>query len=158
MNRFRFRLARLARVRQIEERLARERWIAQELASREADAHAERRRAEHGEALRELAELRARGRLDPAAVLGAEAWRERLLAARGAALERARAARQRADGLAGAWRAREREQEGLERLERRDRERHRRAADANETKALDEIALMPAARRARADGNRGSRG
>lgn len=151
MSRFRFRLARLLRVREIEERLARERWVAQELASREADALVERRRAEHDLALRELGELRAKPRLDPAAVLDAESWGERLLAARGAALERARTARFQADELAGAWRLREREKEGLERLSRRDREIHRRASDAVETKALDEIALMRAARRARAN-------
>lgn len=151
--RFAFALARLARVRELEEREARGRWAAAEREAAGAEAELGRRREALDRARGELGALRGAGRLEPARVLACERVLADHEARVRAALERARTLRLQADELRGAWRERERDRRALEELEARGRERHRVALRAAEAAELDEVAARRSRRReAPADG------
>lgn len=149
MSGFRFRLERLARVRAIEEQLARERWAQSERAAREREERAESARGELDLGYDSLRRELAAGRLAPAPLLGHLALLDGLVARRAAALDRSRAARAVAETERASWLVERRKREGLERLERRERETWRAAESAREAAVLDEVASMRAARKAR---------
>jgi len=149
VKRFAFRLQRLSRVRAIEEQIARETWALSERAARQSEERAEQALGDvHAarEALR--AELGA-GRLAPAGLLQRQAAGDALVARRGRALQRARAARAQAEVERALWLAQKRKLEGLARLEQRDLEAWRLAENAQAAAELDEVAAGRAARKAR---------
>ena len=148
--RFAFRLGRVRRVREIEERLARATWSQAEGEAAEAEMREADRRRERDRSRRELArELGPRGgeRLDPARVLISERALANETRALALARERALTLRAQAERLAADWRDRERDRRALVELEERARARHRRELERWEGAQLDEAAL---ARRIRA--------
>ncbi len=149
MSGFRFRLERLARVRAIEEQLARERWAGAERGAREREERAELARGEVEGAYELLRRDLGRGKLAPSELLGRQALLDGLVARRSGALDRARAARAVADTERAGWLAQRRRLEGLARLEERDRDAWRAAESARENAVLDEVASVRAARKAR---------
>ena len=151
MKRFAFRLQRLARVRAIEERSARESWALSERAARAAEERAEQALAEVQTARFALrAELES-GKLVPAEYLQRQALTDGLVARRAHALQRARAARAQAEVERALWLAQKRKLEGLARLEQRDLEAWRLDENAQAAAEIDEVAAVRSARKARAE-------
>ena len=158
MSAFRFRLARLLRVREVEEELARERWRTAERAARAAEGRADLRRGELARSLELLRAEQARERIDPARVLAADVAIEAQRAALQGALEHARAARLVSEQARAGWLACKRAHEGLTRLETRDRVLARQTAGQKEARELDEVASVRAERSAsRAPDHAGTR-
>ena len=136
--RFEFKLARLLRVRTIQEEVARAEWAAAEAEATRAESElealhsnlrAERRRLGH----------RLAGRLTGANVLSSHAALDAQLVALEQAAASARQARKRADVLVQAWRAREQERRALVELHERGRARHRRELERDEEETRDAI-------------------
>jgi flagellar biosynthesis chaperone FliJ len=145
---FRFRLARLLRVREVEEELARERWRTAERIARAAEGRVDLRRGELARSLELLRTEQARERIDPARVLAADLAIEGQRAALQTALEHARSARLASEQARAAWLSAKRAHEGLTRLEARDRELARQTAGQKEARELDEVASVRAERSA----------
>jgi len=141
--RFDFRLARLLRVRAIEERVARAEWSEYETA---AQAH-ERRRAERADQLE-----RSRAELAQRIAPGSTVRPEWMLVAESAldgqvrdllhAHEDTLTRRAQADAMGTVWRERERDRRVLAELEGRSRHRHREELERWENQQLDEQALL----------------
>jgi flagellar export protein FliJ len=160
VKRFAFRLERLARVRAIEEQIARESWALAERGARAAEERAERALADVRAARATLREQLGAGRLVPAELLQRQSLCDALAARRGLALQRAASARAAAESERGLWLAEKRKLEGLERLEQRDLEAWRLAENAHDAAELDEVAATRAARKVRMEAslnNAGSR-
>jgi flagellar export protein FliJ len=149
VKRFAFRLQRLARVRAIEEQLAREKWALTERGARQSEERAERALSDVHEARALLRATPAGGRLLPAELLQRQAACDGLVARRGLALQRARVARAQAEVERALWLAEKRKLEGLARLEQRDLEAWRLLENAHDAAELDEIAAVRAARKVR---------
>lgn len=149
MARFRFRLARVARVREIEEESARAQWAAAESLAARAEAALEAARESATAARLELAQLQSAPRLDPAAVMRAHGLVQRLLARVKLAKEAWRQARIRADQQMALWRERDRDRKALDKLEERAHERFLAEEQALESAKADEVALQRALRPAR---------
>ena len=137
---FRFRLARVLRVRRVTERTAKNEWAAAESDSKRAsDATDDARERVRG-AGRELAEIQAAGELLAGDVLAGDQALESL---RGAVVRRrAEALRlgEVAEELRGVWSERRRDTRALERLEERQLERHRIELRRAEDAEIDEWA------------------
>lgn len=142
MRRFRFRLERLARVRRIQEEQERERWLAAELARREADAAEAGAREQTAAVEAELRRRQADAALGVDAVLVAQAALERARGAEVRARERTRTATFQAERLRAPWDERRQEVRGLERLEQRARTAWRREELLREAAELDEVAAQ----------------
>ena len=131
----------MLRLRRIAERQARGAWGTAEGDARTA---AQGRDKAIGDVLAGLAESRdsrSRATLDPAEILAAENALDglrQLLAIRRA---RAVALQVEAENARETWRAANADVEGLERLEERDRERHRSELEREEQRELDERAI-----------------
>jgi len=140
--RFEFRLARVRRVRELEERVARGVWSVAERAARTAeDELEERRRAVQAAREELLASARDEGgALRPGAVVQGHRAIEVLLGGVHRHRELARTARDQAERLAEAWRRRRVDRRALEQLEERARARHRAEVERLENAALDERA------------------
>jgi len=151
MKRFAFRLARLTRVRAIEEQIARESWALAERSARNAEELAERTLADVHAARTTLREQLSSGHVVPAEMLQRQSLCDALAARRTLALQRARMARNAAEAERALWIAGKRKLEGLERLETRDLEAWRLAENAHDAAELDEVAAVRAARKARAE-------
>ncbi len=149
MSAFRFRLARLAHVRALQERLARERWLAAEELARAAEDKAEAARRSLLRAREELRALQSAPKIAVERVMAASRMVETVREGRRAAAQHARTLRFQADELRRPWSERRREVRGLERLEQRDLEEHRREEVVREARELDEIASMRASARTR---------
>ena len=141
--RFGFRLARLLRVRAIEEQVARAEWGLSEALARDQ----ERLRAERAEALA-LARAELAGRLAPGNALHAR-WMlqaERALEGQATDLRRthedALTRRAQAEAYGRVWRDRERDRRVLAELEGRARARHREELERWDNAQLDEQALL----------------
>ena len=150
--RFEFRLARLRRVREIDEQVARAVWTAAEAESHEATMLLEEAREAVHEAEQSLSHTltpAAGGRLDPQHILHSlESIRSMLDGVR-KRRESALTLRSQADQLAEAWQEREVERRALSELEDRARARHRTELEHLENAATDEGNLMREARRRR---------
>ncbi|MSR63032.1 MAG: hypothetical protein EXS08_11370 [Planctomycetes bacterium] len=147
--RFDFRLERVRRVRDLEERVARaERASAEELA-RAAEASRDRARATLERSRAELAELLS-GTLEPRGVLSAQRALDSELVRLRRAVESARTARMQAERSASAHRERQKAARALAELRERARLRHALELDKEENAQLDEVAqgLGEAERRA----------
>ena len=149
MKRFDFRLKRLARVRTIEEQVARASWAFAERGARTAEERAECALSDVRAARATLRGEVPGGRLVPAELLQRHSLCDTLVARRGVALQRARAARARAEVERALWLAHKRKLEGLERLEQRDHEAWLLAENAHAAAEIDEVAAVRAARKAR---------
>jgi flagellar export protein FliJ len=149
MKRFVFKLQRLARVRAIEEQVARETWAAADRGARLAEESAERTLQDVREAHERLRRESAAGRIVPGELLQLQSLAEALLARRTLALQRARAARARAEVERALWVSHKRRLEGLARLELRDHEAWRNAESAQAAAEIDAVAADRAARKAR---------
>lgn len=144
--RFEFRLRRVARVRDIEERLAREKRAVAEVRAREAETAREQARDALRAARLELARHLA-GTVDPRAVLSAHRLiddHQRLLGER---TVQAAAQRRTADAAAGVHRERKAASQAMEKLHDRARDRHHEALAREENAEMDEIASVRAHRR-----------
>jgi flagellar export protein FliJ len=137
--RFRFRLARVQHVRELEERVARAALSEGERAARAAEealavqrnvveeARATVSGATAGPVLPRSAEVERRA-VD-GLLRGLTRHKERVLTARG-----------QASRLAEAWRSREQDRRGLEKLEQRHRERQRAEETRRDAQGMDEVA------------------
>jgi len=148
MKRFAFRLQRLARVRAIEEQVARESWAFAERGARSAEECAVSALADVHAARATLRGSLAGGPLVPAELLQRQSLCDALVARRGLALQRARAARAKAEVERALWLSHKRRLEGLERIERRDHEAWLLAENASAAGEIDAVAAVRAARKA----------
>jgi flagellar export protein FliJ len=145
--RFEFRLRRVARVRDIEEQMAREERAAAEARARAAAAAREQAREALEAARGELAK-RLHGPLEARSVLSAHRLlddHQRLLGER---LREAAETRQGADQAAQVHRERKAAAQAMEKLRDRARDRHREALAREENAEMDEVASTRARRRA----------
>ena len=146
--RFKFRLARALRVREVAESLAKA-----ELAAAEADAIQAEERADGAAeqihtARRQIAKRAATGaEVHPGEVLASHAAVDALLTAREIARQRADALRQVAEESKAKWSERRKDTRALERLEERQLERFRKELEAAEAAELDEWASSRGARK-----------
>ena len=148
---FHFPLARLLRVKEIEEKAAQARYSEADLAARAKEEAAARRSAEAIEARSQLLQLQSEGVVRVDAVLGSiglvDAARRRADAERQVALtSRFQAEQQRV-----AWVERRRALKGLEKLRERRREEFLAVRGAIEAALMDETAALRHARRAGRD-------
>jgi hypothetical protein len=142
--RFDFRLERVRRVRDLEERVARaERALAESLA-RAAEASRDEARAVLETS---RAHLRAilEGQLDPRGVLAAQRALDGELASLRRRIEAARTQRAQAERMAAVHRSRRSAARALEELRVRARARHAAELERHENAALDEVAQRRAA-------------
>lgn len=149
MRGFQFRLARVLRIREVEEQAARERFLAADRVARDAETRADDARAAETRAQDELRAGQRAATLAPSFLLAAQAAIDELRRRRQSLTERARTLRFQANAEQTAWAARRRDVRGLERLEDRDRERWRADEAAAEAQTLDEVGSLRAAARER---------
>lgn len=150
---FQFRLSRIRRLRETEERVARALWAQAERKALDAEE-------EQGEASQELA--RSREQLSCACAAGAALHADRTLLSLRAIdglirvlrgrKERATTLRCQADEQARAWQERDQRRRALTELEGRRKIRHRRELERAENAERDEIASMRAAQKRRSQG------
>lgn len=145
--RFDFRLARLKRVRKIEERVARAEWGRTEALARAQEALRGQRARELDDSRSELAAAMLPGStLRPEWMLQAEhAFRSQVAGLR-LAHENALTRRAQADAFGQVWREREREHRALDELENREQGRHRAELERWDNAQLDEQAILRRAR------------
>lgn len=153
MKRFQFRLARILRVREVEEQAARERFLAADRIARDAETRAESARDALTSAREELRASQSAHTLAPGFLVSAQHALDELLRRRQSAADRARTQRLQADAERAAWAERRRDVKGLERLSDRDRERWLAEEARAEAQQLDEVGSMRAAARARDAGS-----
>lgn len=143
--RFEFRLRRVARVRAIEERLAREERAAAELAARAAEKAREDAREALQAARLQLARGLA-GTVDPRLVISAHRLVDDHQRRLGERTGRAAGERRLADAAAEVHRERKAAAQAMERLEERAAARHREALTREENSQMDEVASQRARR------------
>lgn len=151
MKGFHFRLARLKRLREIEENAARERFLAADRSAREAEDAARAARDAVHRAEDELRAVQSSPSFGASTVLNGLVTVDALRARIPLADERTRAARAKAEVERQAWSERRRDVKGLERLEDRDRERWTAEEGRREALTMDEVASLRAAARDRAE-------
>ena len=146
--RFDFRLARLLRVRAIEERAARAEWSEFEVVAQVHEALRDQRAGQLGSARRHLAAGLAPGStLRPEWMLLAERALDAQVADLQLTHEDALTRRAQADAMRDVWRERERDRRVLSELEDRARLRHRDELERWDNRQLDEQALLRRSRR-----------
>ncbi len=156
MKRFEFQLQRLARVRKVQEDLARAAWQAAEAAARELARRVEAAEAGILEAVEDLRTLQSSPRLEAAQLIQAQQAVQLLSVRREALVGRQRDAQAEADRLREPWQALRTELEGLRRLEEKARERHRLEAERIETNETDQVAMERARQRRLDEDRRGA--
>jgi len=137
--RFEFRLARVLKIRRLEERVARSAWGEAESRTRTAEAHAQTMRSELEEARAELRKNLG-GLLRPQNVELAHRLIDRRVTELAQAQASVETLRDQAARLAQAWRERDARKQALERLEERHLGRHRLEALVEEGREMDERA------------------
>ncbi len=148
---FKFRLGRLSRVRDIQERNARNLWAAAEEVARNHREVVEHFQSEIVRSREELARIQATESIEIGAVLSTQHVIENLEKRRSVAEELARTSRFQADQLQESWQVAKSEARALERLEERQREEYELAERKLESAAMDEVALERTAASARKD-------
>ena len=148
MKRFQFRLARLSKVRALQEEIARAEWQAAEDIAIRAE-----RRVNEIESLVDATNASLRGlqgstELASDEVLVHQGLLERVLSTLAGARHQASELRAAAEVVREPWTAMRVDLEGLERLEGRARERHQMELTRTEIAEIDQIAQERAARRA----------
>jgi flagellar export protein FliJ len=140
----RFKLARVLRVRRIEEELARDRFKAVEQVARQAEETAETIGREIAKAQEELTETRLHRRIPPEDLVMAQMTLESLDRTLTEQRRRAGDLRREADGMRAAWERARGDMRTLERLEERFRASQRAEEQAQENREMDENALRRA--------------
>ena len=140
--RFRFRLARVRRVRELEERVARATWGAAQSAASAAARAREGASAELLAARKHHVDRLAAGASSPASLLVEHRILDSQVHGLSAVSEVAKTRAAQAAALADAWRTREVARRALQELEKRARERHLIDLRAHEGAEMDEIAGM----------------
>lgn len=135
-----FRYRRVLRVRELEEELAREEFLASERVARQAEEMAERMQAELRRAHHELTETRLYQRIPPQELLTAQTTLESLDRSLSEQMRRARCLRDEAEGQRAAWEGARADVRTLERLEERQADAAREDQRRLEARALDEAA------------------
>lgn len=148
MKRFQFRLARLAKVRELQEEIARAEWQAAEDLARRAERRVHEILQLVAETNASLRELQASEQLSSTEVLALQDLLERVMRTLANAKRQAAELRAAAEVAREPWTALRVELEGLARLEQRARDDHRTELTRVENAELDQIALERAARRA----------
>jgi len=156
VKRFEFQLQRLARVRKVQEDLARAAWQAAEAVARELASRVEAAEAGILEAVEDLRILQSSPRLEAARLIQAQQAVQHLSARRETLVGRQRDAQAEADRLREPWQALRTELEGLRRLEEKARERHRLEAERLETAETDQVAMERARQRRLDEERRGA--
>lgn len=146
---FHFRLARVLRVRALEEEIARGDLLAAQNAASLAESRLESVRGDLARARDELAERQSPGRLETEALLAAESTLPALEGRVRLGREQFLDLRATADGEHKRWKGARRDLEGLQRLEGRARDGHRDELETRERRALDEVASQRAHRSGR---------
>ena len=145
--RFRFRLARLERVRAIEERVARATWSRAEQEAAEAETEYATRRDAIAEARAQLTEARSEtGPLDLDELLLAERAIDGMVSQLRNVREAALTRRGQAESLLRDWRERKTGKRALEQLRSKAKARHAATELEDENREQDELALMRASR------------
>ena len=147
--RFAFRLARVLRVRSIAERVARSAFADAQARLLAAERVADTARQATDRTAEDVRRSLERRPLNPRAVLLEQRSLDAHASALGRSEEVVQTARLQAERLGEAWRGREIDRRVLDELERRSRERHRRALERHEEHQQDELTL---ARRVRPGG------
>lgn len=148
MKRFEFRLARLSRVRELQEEIARAEWQAAEDLAQRAEQRVMDLRELVAESDAALRELQGSSAFNSSEVLALQDLQDRVLGALKLARRQAAELRAAAEAAREPWTALRVELEGLARLESRARTRHRNELTRAEIAVLDQIAQERAARRA----------
>lgn len=146
MKRFEFRLARLAKVRRIEEERARAAWQSAEAAARAAEQAVLEGEAEVQAAYQHLRTAQASSRLTPLQVISFNDAIAGLLRALDATRAEARRLADEAAAKREPWQAARAELEGLERLEDKARTKHRLERERLENMEMDQLASERTAR------------
>jgi flagellar biosynthesis chaperone FliJ len=141
---FSFRLARVQRVREAEERLARAAWGEAQAAARAAFERRAHAASALDDARAELVRILEAGKIDPGWLGAAQAALASGVELLRRAHEEALTLAERAERFADAWRERERERRSLVRLEDRARTRHRSELERADALEQDERALARA--------------
>lgn len=141
--RFDFRLARLLKVRAIEERVARSEWSQFEVVAQAYESRRDQRASQLGRSRRGLAEgMRPGATLRPEWMLLAERALDSQVTDLVRTHEDALTRRAQADAMGSVWQERERDRRVLSELEERARLRHREELERWENHQLDEQALL----------------
>ena len=145
--RFEFRLKRVARVRELEERVARAERASAENLARAAEASRDRARSVLARSRAWLAAA-LKGKIEPRSILGAQRSLDAEVARLAREVESARTLRAQAERIAAAHLARRSAARALEELRNRERTRHAALLAGAENAALDEIATQRSRERA----------
>jgi len=137
---FDFRLARVLRVRAIEERVARAEWSVAQAALHEAEAKRNERSQGLSDARQSLGAGRVSGAINPQRSLLVERTLDAQVFGLSNAIEQVHGKLVSAEQLAAAWRGRERDRRALSELEQRARDSHRIELEAESNAEMDETA------------------
>lgn len=150
MARFQFRLARLLKLREIDEELARDAFLAADHKARDAERAVELASQERARAIDDARAMQSSAKLEPHALLAAGTCVERALVRLQERTRVAQGLRAKAEAERATWTARRADLKGLERLQDRDRDAWRAEEGRREAQTLDEVASVraQAARRA----------
>ncbi len=148
---FQFRLARVLRVRQIEEDVAKAAWSSALQAATEADRAVENTRVVRKRSQNELAASLASSQLTPAEVLTRHKTLDALSADLERRLQQAKTLHFQADQMRVPWEAKRNEVRGLERLRDKHKEEFHHEERLTESALMDEIASMRATQRKKVD-------
>lgn len=146
---FQFRLGRLSRVRDIQERSARNLWAASEEVARNNQEVVNHFQNEIVRSREDLARTQAANAMEIPEILRAQELIEQLEKRLAVAYEHARTSRFQADQLQESWRVAKSEARALERLEERQRSEHELVERKLESADMDEVALQRTAASAR---------
>lgn len=139
---FKFRLGRLSRVREIQERNARNIWAAAEEVARNHQDVVDHFKNEIVRGRQELALIQAEEAMEISDVLRTQDLIERLEERRQVAAERAQTSRFQADQLQESWRQAKSDAQALERLEERAKDEYQLEERKLENAAMDEVAIQ----------------
>ncbi len=146
MKKFEYKLARLSRVRTVQEEIARAQWQGAEMVVRRSLAREQELGNAIAQAIAELGLAQAAPQLNPQHILQARqaiGFMDKQLAAQG---RQTRVARIDADRLRVPWQKVRTEVEGLKRLEKKARDSFRVEREREEAKQSDEVAMERARR------------
>ncbi len=144
MAHFHFRLARLKRLREIDEQLARERFLAADRRALDAEHAAEEAARARAQALEELRRVQSAPQVAAHALIAASGFIETCIERLRERTNSARSLRFQAEAERATWTARRAEVKGLERLEDRDRDAWRVEEGRRDARVLDEVAGLRA--------------
>lgn len=150
-NAFQFRLARVQRIRELHEELARADFSAALSEANQAGQYVEFLRAEIAAARTNMGQVQSLGILNASTVLAQDKSVEAMLATLGPARQRHQELQRVAEVEREKWMERKADAQALEKLEKRHKDRHVAELAQAENEQQDEVAIGRAFRRAQAD-------